>query len=360
MVALTGFVVTIGVLIVQMATGTLSPRFMRLWYRDRLQKSVLGAFVGTLTFSFALLRSVEQNAVPDVGVTLAGVFVSAGLVLFLLYLDRFVHRLRPVEVAALVGHAGAEVFAAVTGPPEEVELPVAGGPRAEVASDRGGAIQALNTRALVSAATRSDCVLALRHPVGDFVTHGAPVIDVSGADPPAPETLRGLVALGRERTIEQDPAFALRIMVDVALMALSPAVNAPTTAVQVIDHIEDLPLRIGEREFAADRVLRDAAGRARVLVPGRGWADYLELGVVEIRVYGATAPQVTRRLRAALESLVDRVAPAHRPAVLEQLGELEAALSQRVADPRSRAFAWQPDRQGIGGTAPRPGFTRSG
>src|SRR3954466_12751073 len=111
MVGLTGFVVAFGVLIVQMATETLSPRFMRLWYRDNLQKAVLGMFVGTLTFALALLRRVGPTSVPEIGVTLAGLAVTVSVVLFLIYLDRFIHRLRPVAVAWLVADAGARVFA---------------------------------------------------------------------------------------------------------------------------------------------------------------------------------------------------------------------------------------------------------
>src|SRR4051812_30910998 len=95
MVGLTGFVVAFGVLVMQMATQSLSPRFMRLWYRDRLQKAVLGAFVGTLTFALALLRGVSESSVPDVGVTIAALAVTVSVVLFLVYLDRFVHNLRP-------------------------------------------------------------------------------------------------------------------------------------------------------------------------------------------------------------------------------------------------------------------------
>ena len=107
MVGLTGFVVAFGVLVVQMATQTLSPRFMRLWYRDGLQKAVLGTFVGTLTFALALLRRVGPDSVPDIGVTVSGVAVAASVVLFLAYLDRFIHRVRPVEVAWRVADAGA-------------------------------------------------------------------------------------------------------------------------------------------------------------------------------------------------------------------------------------------------------------
>ena len=89
-----GFVVTISVLVVQMATGTLSPRFMRLWYRDRLQKLVLATFVGTVTFAFALLRGIRGESVPSLGVSVAGVAFGVCLILLLLYLDRFVHNLR--------------------------------------------------------------------------------------------------------------------------------------------------------------------------------------------------------------------------------------------------------------------------
>ena len=99
MIGLIGLVVTIGVLVVQMATGTLSPRFMRLWYRDRLQKVVLASFTATFVFSFALLREVGERQVPNVGISLAGLAVTIDLILLLTYLDRFVHALRPVAVA---------------------------------------------------------------------------------------------------------------------------------------------------------------------------------------------------------------------------------------------------------------------
>ncbi len=107
-VALTGFVVTVSVLIVQMATGTFSARYMRLFYRDGLLKAVLAVLVGTLTFSYWLLRRVEQDSVPGFGVTLAGLLLVCGVLLFLFFLDRSIHRLRPVAVASLVAGAAGE------------------------------------------------------------------------------------------------------------------------------------------------------------------------------------------------------------------------------------------------------------
>ena len=360
MVGLVGFVVTIGVLVVQMATGTLSPRFMRLWYRDTLQKLVLATFTGTLTFSFSLLRRVEEDSVPNLGVTVAGLLVAASLLLLLLYLNRFTHSLRPVAVAAQVAGAGRRVVeASLVTPLATTEVADralvdvrSAAPSMVVRAGRSGAIQAIDAGGLVALARRHDCVLVLLHPVGDFVPTGAGVVQVFGTAPPAAERrLRRMFALGRERTIEQDPAFALRILVDVAIRALSPAVNDPTTAVQVLDYVEDLLLVIGRRALGGRGEVRDPDGRPRIVVPVRRWEDYLELGVTEIRQYGATSVQVSRRLRAVLEELRASVLPEHRGAVDAELHKLEASVAESFPAEADRALAGVSDRQGIGGPA---------
>ncbi|MDA0160415.1 DUF2254 domain-containing protein [Solirubrobacter ginsenosidimutans] len=354
MVGLTGFVVAFGVLIVQMATQTLSPRFMRLWFRDGLQKTVLGTFVGTLTFALALLRRVGPDTVPDIGVTIAGIAVTVSVVLFLVYLDRFIHRLRPVAVGWIVARAGARVFQEMqpTGPHSELgDARPEGPPSLEVHSGAAGAIQAIDRRGLLETATRHDCVLELAHAVGDIVPHGSVLLRVFGATPPDAEHLRGLLAIGEERTIEQDPAFALRILVDIAIRALSPAVNDPTTACQILGAIEDLLLVIGESDLRDRDTICDGSGRPRVLIVTRRWDDLLALALTEIRDYGATSTQTTRRLAALLDHLAARVRPEHRAAVEEQVAELAAALERFVPDPRARAFASRPDAQGIGGAS---------
>jgi len=367
MVGLLGFVVTIGVLVVQMATGTLSPRFMRLWYRDLLQKLVLATFVGTLTFSFSLLRRVEEDSVPNLGVTAAGLAVTASLLLLLLYLNRFTHSLRPVAVAALVAGAGRRVIEAspvmasvATGVADRATSSMGSAtPSSVVRVGRSGAIQAIDARGLVAFARRTHCVLVLAHSVGDFVATGAGVVEVFGTAPPTTQRrLRRMFVLGRERTIDQDPAFALRVLVDIAIRALSPAVNDPTTAVQVLDYIEDLLLVIGRRELGGRGELRDADGRPLVVVPVRRWEDYLELGVTEIRQYGATSVQVPRRLRAVLEELRAGVRPEHRGAVDAELYKLEASIAESFPAGADRALAGASDRQGIGGPARQSPSTR--
>src|ERR1700735_3447666 len=100
--ALTGFVVTVTTLVVQMATGSFSARYMRLWYRDRMLKVLLAVLVGTLAFAFSLMRRVANDFVPSIGISVAGALLILSLLVFLVFLDRYLHRLRPVAVSALV------------------------------------------------------------------------------------------------------------------------------------------------------------------------------------------------------------------------------------------------------------------
>ncbi len=356
MVGLLGFVVTIGVLVVQTATGTLSPRFMRIWYRDRLQKVVLAVFVGTLTFSFALLRTVTSEEVPDFGVTAAGTLVVISIILLLLYLDRFTHALRPVAVGTLVAQAGLRVIANSLRSSPGARLPTPltsydGPPALAVHANRSGVMQAIHATALVAAARRGNFLIRLTRSPGDFVPAGAVIMQVFGAGSPPPERrLAGMVALGHERTIDQDPAFALRILVDIAIRALSPAVNDPTTAVQMIDQIEVFMQGVAQapqRDGAL--VLADRDGIARLVVPARQFETYLELALTEILWYGKRSPQVCRRLAAMLAELAPNVRPEHRPAVDTALGALAAAVRESYPDPASRTFAADVDHQGIGG-----------
>ncbi|MFE1230376.1 DUF2254 domain-containing protein [Streptomyces sp. NPDC058745] len=360
MVALLGFVVTIGVLVVQQATNTLSPRYMRLWYRDRLQKAVLATFTGTFAFAFSLLRSVESASVPDLGVTLAGAAVAVSLVLLLIYLNRFTHSLRPVAIAELVTRLGETVFTegarAIRGaaPRGDGAVP-SDGPVTHVRAVRGGAIQAFDVPGLVAEAARHDCVFVVTRLIGDFVPPGTVLVEVRGGTPgPAPERVTGFVALGAERTIEQDPAFALRILVDIAIRALSPAVNDPTTAVQVINYIESFLHTVGTTRLPGRHVLADPGGNPRVVLPGRDWDSYLQLAVCEIRDYGSSSVQICRRLRAMLEGLLDALPPAQHPAVRTQLLLLQESAERAFTDPARLAIAERADHQGIGGQYSSP------
>ena len=301
--------------------------------------------------------------------SVTGLLMALDLFLFLFFLDRFVHRLRPVAVAALVASAGRKAFASVVraasspNAPEIMTSTFAASeePSLVVRSRRAGSIQALDGEGLMRFARAHGCTLVLDHAVGDFVPAGAPIVHVYGGDgevPASERRLRGLIALGVERTIEQDPAFAVRIMVDIAIKALSPAVNDPTTAVQVINHLGDTLRVIGSTEVRPGR--DGAGGPGRVLVPVRAWPEYLELGVTEIRRYGASSVQVVRRLRAMLEELHGAVGPERQAAVEEELARLDADVEQAFGGSTDLDRAREPDRQGIGGAPALEGREPSG
>ena len=141
-----------------------------------------------------------------------------------------------------------------------------------VRSTGAGAIQAYDGRGLVRYARAGRCRLILLHGVGDFVPDGAALIEVYGEDPgeDADGKLRGMIALGDERTIEQDPAFAIRIMVDIANRALSPAVNDPTTAVQVLNHLGDTLRLVGSTPLPLPSASRAASARGARARPALG------------------------------------------------------------------------------------------
>ena len=360
-VGLTGFVVTVTVLVVQMATGTFSPRYMRLWYRDSVLKATLAVLVGALAFSFTLLRRIDEN-VPDLGVTMAGFFLGAGLVLFLVFLDRCLHRLRPVKVASLVAHAGKEALRQTvelastrrrSGADAELDELLARTPTLVVRSRKSGALQAIDDEGLLAWATHHDAVIVLRHGVGDFVSSNAVLLEVHGtATFPrvAEHRLAGRIALGTERTIEQDPAFALRILVDIAIRALSPAVNDPTTAVQVINHLEDTMALIGDTPGLDGRwEYRDDGNVLRLVMPAHRFDDFVALAFTEIRDYGRTSIQVLRRLRASLVELESSVLPEYVAAIAAELERLDLAVAAAFAGTPDAALSVLADRQGIGG-----------
>jgi uncharacterized membrane protein len=170
-----------------------------------------------------------------------------------------------------------------------------------------------------------------------------------GGDQRLPDqALKRAIRLATARTFEQDPKYAIRLLVDIAIRALSPAINDPTTAVQALDQIEDLLRRLGRRQLDAGYA-RDTAGNICVIFPVPAWEDYLALSFDEIRQYGATSVQVVRRLRSALVGLSESiVVESRRNAVSRYLEHLNRGVSRSTFDDQDQVAALLEDRQGLG------------
>ena len=221
-------------------------------------------------------------------------------------------------------------------------------------ASRAGAIQAVDPDGLVSWARAHRAELVLPQRVGNFVRTGGELMRVYGGgfDDRAAEELKGMIALGDERTFDQDPAFAIRMMVDIANRALSPAVNDPTTAVQVLDYIGEVLGLIGGTDL--EKLTKPASGetQAAVVMVTHRWEDFMTLGLTEIRESGGTSVQVTRRLRALLLELFETVRLEHRAAVEEELRRLDATVAEGWRDSVDLDRASVADRQGIGDPTP--------
>jgi uncharacterized membrane protein len=357
---LTFVVFTFGSLLVaiQIASGQLTPRIIATTLlRDRVIKYTVGLNMFTLLFAVSALNRT-QDTVPQL-VTLVAVLLGIACVTsFLFLIDYAARLLRPVRLVALVSDQGLDVIRSVY--PEATGVEAAAGVTtgrlgqpARVVLQRGRSqiVLAVEIESLVQEARRLDGVIEFVPQVGDFVAADEPLFNLYGGATRVDDLmLHQSVAFGTERTMEQDPMFAFRILVDIALKALSPAINDPTTAVLAMDQVHRL-LRVVGRRHLHDEGIRDAAGHVRVILRTPNWEDFVHIACNEIRACGAGSIQIARRQRAMLENLI-RTLPAQRHAALrEQLDLLDRALPDYYKFPEDLALARIPDSQGLGGAS---------
>jgi uncharacterized membrane protein len=165
--------------------------------------------------------------------------------------------------------------------------------------------------------------------------------------------LRGQIAFGPERTIEQDPTFAFRVIVDIAIKALSLAINDPTTAVLAIDQLQRLLRALGSRDLR-DAHIFEGDGRLRVIFRTPNWTDFVHLAFSEIRQCGARNFQVARRLRAMIDYLLLTLPEVRLAAVRQEQKLLDRTLQEIYTFSEDLALAHVPDAQGLGGASGRP------
>jgi uncharacterized membrane protein len=308
-----------------------------------------------MMFAISALNRLETN-VHQLVLLLAGCLAVMSMASFLYLIDYAARLLRPISILSRVAETGFAVveqqYPEPSRAPDTVATPLKLGAPARIVS-HSGASQVLLTvelKELVAIAQAADGILELIPSVGDFVGRDEPLFALyGGAAGLADAALRGAVRFGTERTMEQDPTFAFRIVVDIALKALSPAINDPTTAVLAIDQLHRLLRIVGTRHLSNDQILDDS-GHVRVIFRTPNWQDFVNLAFSEIRRCGAGNFQVARRLRAMIENLT-RTLPAHRHTALEQqLGLLDREIETQYRLPEDLALARGSDSQGLGGT----------
>ncbi len=357
MITFTGLVFSITIVVLQLASQQFSPRVLRTFLRDRHSQLALGVFVATFTYSLMILREVRSDDAAG-GEFVPGLSLAAAFGLVMLSLAMFVdyihHISQSIRVGTITNAIGGETRAAISDiydhehTEEPVPLPSNGEVRT-LPSPRSGVVTGLDRDRLVSLARESGSVVEVVPGIGDFVPHGAPLLRLHGGDIEDADRFTDCVGLGPERTMQQDPAFGFRQLVDIAERSLSPAVNDPTTAVQCLDEIHDLLRRVGGRAFPSGQRFDDS-GALRLAFPVVSWEDYVSLAFDEIRQYGRESIQVHRRMRSILVDLQSVVPPERGIPLRRQLRLLDAASERHLLDKEDRDSAREADEQGLGGS----------
>lgn len=350
------FAFSIILLAVQIAGGQLSPRVIARIFEGRLIKFTLSAFVFSYTYSLAALGRIEDR-VPQLPVLLAILSSLVSVSLFLYLIQMASQNFRSVAVLTRVADDTRAVIKAVYPlpfSPHSMEHPVPDlerMPARRTIGHRGrpGVVLAFDAAGLAEIAATAGCMIELVPQVGDFLAAGEDVFHLygDGADAMVEADLRRCIMTGPERRLEHDPAFGFRIIVDIAEKALSPAINDPTTGVLAIDQIEHLLHLLGQRQLDTG-VMRDSSGEVRLVYRTPDWEDFVTLAVTEIRIYGGSSPQVTRRLKAMLDHLIRAVPTERAEALHHEMDLLMRTIDTGFADLEDRIMASVGDKQGFG------------
>jgi uncharacterized membrane protein len=357
MVSLAALVLTITMVVVQLAMGQFSPRIVQRILRDKPSQLAIGLFVATFVHSVLTIREVVDRGdgtgqVPGIAVATAYLLVLVSIAALVIYVHHIGQSLRVSALIELVGDDTRKLLDRRypdAGPPPPVD-PEA--PRVVAARD-SGVVTMIGTHALVAEAERADCVLELVPALGAFVPAGGPLFIVHGSPGDLEENrLFSALSLKLEPTLDEDVAYGMRLLVDIAERSLSESpFQDPTTAVQAIDRLHDILRQLARRPFPDGRV-SDEAGEIRLLVKTMTWEDYVHLAFDEIRMAGAGSPQVSRRLAAALTDLRHVALPERIEVLDQQMALLRTATVESMHDGRDVRFALDPDREGLGAAAP--------
>ncbi len=351
MITVAGVAFSITIVALSLASTQYTPRILRNFMRDGTNQCVLGVFAGIYVYCLIVLRSIRGGSEDGGFVPLIAVFVALLLALVGIgYLIYFIHHIASsIQASYILESIAAETLDAIdrahprdSGLSEET-VPCAFEPEKLAAwqpvdAHASGYLQAVDCDALVDFASSTDTCLRLHAGLGDFVVKNAPLLHIDRAlDDPAAGRLRGAFVIGNFRTVDQDPGFGIRQIVDIALKALSPGVNDTSTAVSCLDYLSVLLTDLARRRITSPyRPAEDEPPRIFASAPL--FSEYLARALDEIRL--CASGNVTIIL--AILILLTRVAgatadPARRLLLLIHAGTLTDLADTSVRDPYDRA-----------------------
>ena len=358
--AIASSVMTVVSIVFSLTIATLSqtsshygPRVLRNFTSDRRVQFTMGTFIATFVYCLLVLRTVrsvqESTFVPYLSVTIGVVLALASLAVLIFFIHYVSQSIQAENLVAEVGEhfQGMLPETFPQEPGEDRERTPPPGPShwqeaRRVDAHESGYLQRVDEKALIKLATQHDLQLKLEKRPGEFVGHGTPylwmlppTIPGSGVD----DALRECFSLGIYRTRHQDALYSLQQLVEIAAHALSPGINEPFTALTCIDWLGTGLRGIIRRDLPApDRYDKD--GKLRVLVPAVAFEEFARGAFDQIRVYGASNPDVIMRLLNMIASLAPDLRRDNDRAVLRhhvQLIGADAAEQLKNEHDRARA-----------------------
>ncbi|MGB5831790.1 MAG: DUF2254 domain-containing protein, partial [Thiohalocapsa sp.] len=333
MITVAGVVFSITLVALALTSSQYSSRVIRNFMRDRVNQWVLGVFLGIFAYCLVVLRTIREG---DGGTFVPTLAVLAGLILAFVgiaVLIHFIHHIATsIQASRIVATAAQETLAAVDhlfpealgddddlGADDTLASVLARQPWLAVPAGKTGYIDRLDMDALLAVARKLETPLRMEHGVGEFVVAGTPLVsllDPGDLDDATAARLNAVYVIGRRRTVEQDVAFGIRQIVDVAMKALSPGINDTTTAVMCVDYLAAILTRLATRRIATPFRLDE--GAVRVIVRGSSFESLLSDAFDQIRQNAEGNAAILLRLLGALPTIAGLTLSPNRRRVLRQ------------------------------------------
>lgn len=355
MAQLAGITFSVTIVALALRSQQFGPRLLRNFTRNRANQIVLGTFIATFVYALLVLRAVrdlddsqiaDPTFIPFLAITVAIVLALISLALFIVFIDRIVSS---IQVNTIVDEAASETRSSIdrlfpepvgieredadpehTDPPDDSVI---------ILSYQTGYIQSVDGERLMKAAAEADLIIYMLEPVGAFVVRDRPIVAVTPSAHMT-ETLKGEIshvfAIGRNRSITADPEFGIRQIVDIAVKALSPSSNDPTTAVTAVDYLGSLIIEFARRDIP-HRLRLDEFGKPRVVALGPNFRSMTDLAFDQIREHTSGDVSVTISLLQAITRIGQVVqSEGRRDLLAEHLLKISRNAAANMIEPLDR------------------------
>lgn len=340
MMTVVSIVFAILLMTLTLASMQFSPRLIVTFVSDRITQQTLGIFLGTFLYCIAALPSARTvpTAFSPVLTVMGAMLLAVACVGWLLFFIS--HISQSISVNHIVDRIARETEAMIdTLMPKRRQLNVdtadvlaEGNPwDAPVLSETSGYVRTVDAKQLIAIAKENRLSIRVLRRVGHFVPEGVPLLNISKSkrlNPQLSKQLRNAFQFGPTRTLEQDIEFGILQIVDIALKAISPAVNDPSTAISCVDQLSSILIRYAARQVPV-ATFYDPPGTLRLTIPYLGFDRLAESAFEQIRSYSKTDVAVSLRLMRAFTDIAQTLPyGADRQLLAEQGRRLLAGFTE--------------------------------